>query len=311
MPLQIYDINLTFKISSPMTLKWFEFAFKVKGSVAPIILPRVLIFTGFAVAVSIFHHYEPQISLKILGDMTNNVVFNLVLGLLLVFRTNTAYDRYWEGRKAWGTLVVNTRNLSRIMQIAIATSEGETQQQKEQAIKYLNAFAIATKRHLRSEAIESDLDEILTTEDLAKLRNAKHMPLELTLWLSDYLQKQFQRDRIDSNYFISMNDSISALIEGLTGCERILRTPLPLAYSVYLKRLILIYCITLPFHLVMELEWLAAIAVGLVSFILLGVEQIGNEIENPFGHDANDLPIDALCESITTNVEQTLTYQAK
>lgn len=294
-----------------MTLKWFEFAFKVKGSVAPIILPRVLIFTGFAVAVSIFHHYEPQVSLKVLGDLTNNVVFNLVLGLLLVFRTNTAYDRYWEGRKAWGTLVVNIRNLSRIMQIAIATSEGETQPQKEQAIKYLNAFAIATKRHLRSEAIESDLDEILSTEDLAKLRNAKHMPLELTLWLSDYLQKQFQSDRIDSNYFISMNDSINALIEGLTGCERILRTPLPLAYCVYLKRLILIYCIGLPFHLVMELDWLAAIAVGLVSFILLGVEQIGNEIENPFGHDANDLPIDALCESITTNVEQTLTYQAK
>lgn len=294
-----------------MTLQWFEFAFKVKGSVAPIILPRVLIFTGFAVAVSIFHHYAPQTPLTVLGDLTNNVVFNLVLGLLLVFRTNTAYDRYWEGRKAWGTLVVNIRNLSRIMQIAIATSEGEIQQQKEQAIKYLNAFAIATKRHLRSEAIENDLDEILSTEDLAKLRNAKHMPLELTLWLSDYLQKQFQRDRIDSNYFISMNDSISALIEGLTGCERILRTPLPLAYCVYLKRLILIYCIGLPFRLVIELDWLSAIAVGLVSFILLGVEQIGNEIENPFGHDTNDLPIDALCESITTNVEQTLTYQAK
>jgi putative membrane protein len=294
-----------------MTLQWFEFAFKVKGSVAPIILPRVLIFTGFAVAVSIFHHYEPQVSLKVLGDLTNNVVFNLVLGLLLVFRTNTAYDRYWEGRKAWGTLVVNIRNLSRIMQIAIATSEGEIQQQKEQAIKYLNAFAIATKRHLRSEAIESDLDEILSTEDLAKLRNVKHIPLELTLWLSDYLHKQFQSDRIDSNYFISMNDSINALIEGLTGCERILRTPLPLAYCVYLKRLILIYCIGLPFRLAIELDWLSAIAVGLVSFILLGVEQIGNEIENPFGHDANDLPIDALCESITTNVEQTLTYQAK
>ena len=294
-----------------MTLQWFEFAFKVKGSVAPIILPRVLIFKGFAVAVSIFHHYEPQVSLKVLGDLTNNVVFNLVLGLLLVFRTNTAYDRYWEGRKAWGTLVVNIRNLSRIMQIAIATSEGEIQQQKEQAIKYLNAFAIATKRHLRSEAIESDLDEILSTEDLAKLRNVKHIPLELTLWLSDYLHKQFQSDRIDSNYFISMNDSINALIEGLTGCERILRTPLPLAYCVYLKRLILIYCIGLPFRLAIELDWLSAIAVGLVSFILLGVEQIGNEIENPFGHDANDLPIDALCESITTNVEQTLTYQAK
>lgn len=294
-----------------MTLQWFEFAFKIKGSVAPIILPRVLIFTGFAVAVSIFHHYEPQISLKMLGDLTNNVVFNLVLGLLLVFRTNTAYDRYWEGRKAWGTLVVNIRNLSRLMQIAIASPESEAQQQKERSIKHLNAFAIATKRHLRNEAIENDLDEILSAEDITKLRNSKHIPLELTLWLSDYLQKQVQSDRIDTNYFVTMNNSINALVEGLTSCERILRTPLPLAYCVYLKRLILIYCLGLPFRLVMELDWLAAIAVGLVSFILLGVEQIGSEIENPFGHDANDLPIDALCESITSNVEQTLAYQTK
>ncbi|MBD2179041.1 hypothetical protein H6F42_19140 [Pseudanabaena sp. FACHB-1998] len=294
-----------------MTLQWFEFAFKIKGSVAPIILPRVLIFTGFAFAVSIFHHYEPQISLKILGDLTNNVVFNLVLGLLLVFRTNTAYDRYWEGRKAWGTLVVNIRNLARLMQIAIASPEGEELQQKERSIKYLNAFAIATKRHLRGEAIENDLDEILPEEDITKLRNAKHVPLEITLWLSDYLQKQVQCDRIDTNYFVAMNSSINGLVEGLTSCERILRTPLPFAYCVYLKRLILIYCIGLPFHLVMELDWLAAIAVGLVSFILLGVEQIGSEIENPFGHDANDLPIDALCESINTNIEQVIAYQLK
>ena len=100
-----------------MTWQWFNLAFKLQGSVAPIILPRVLIFAGFALGVSVLHYYEPQISLQVLGDLTNNVVFNLVLGLLLVFRTNTAYDRYWEGRKAWGTLVVNIRNLSRLMLI--------------------------------------------------------------------------------------------------------------------------------------------------------------------------------------------------
>jgi putative membrane protein len=293
-----------------MTLKWFNLAFKFQGSVAPIILPRVLIFAGFAFGVSLFHYYEPQISLKVLGDLTNNVVFNLVLGLLLVFRTNTAYDRYWEGRKAWGTLVVNIRNLSRLMQISTNCPE-EEKQQREKSIKLLTAFAIATKRHLRSEAIEQDLDEILPEEDIVKLRSAIHAPLELTLWLGDYLQKQVQSDRIDTNYFVTMNSHLNALVEGLTSCERILKTPLPPAYCIYLKRLILIYCIGLPFHLVVEIDWLTAIAVGLVSFILLGIEQIGNEIENPFGHDLNDLPIDTICESVTANVEQAIAYSTK
>ena len=293
-----------------MTLQWFEFAFRIKGSVAPIILPRVLIFSGFAFGVSLFHHYAPQISLELLSDLTSNIVFNLVLGLLLVFRTNTAYDRYWEGRKSWGTLVVNIRNLSRLMQVAIACSEGEEQQQKERSIKYLQAFAIATKRHLRNEKIEDDLDQILSEEEIVKLRNVKHIPLELTFWLSDYLHKQVQIERIDSNYFASMNGYVNALIEGLTSCERILKTPLPISYCIYLKRLILIYCIGLPFHLVMQIDWFAAIVVGLVSFILLGVEQIGNEIENPFGHDANDLPLDDICQNIITNVEQTIAYQS-
>ena len=125
------------------------------------------------------------------------------------------------------------------------------------------------------------------------------------------MQKQVQSDRIDTNYFVTMNSHLNALVEGLTSCERILRTPLPIAYCIYLKRLILIYCIGLPFHLVVEIEWLTAIAVGLVSFILLGIEQIGNEIENPFGHDLNDLPIDTICESVTANVEQAIAYSPK
>jgi len=294
-----------------MTLQWFEFAFRIKGSVAPIILPRVLIFSGFTLGVSLLHHYAPQISLEILSDLTSNIVFNLVLGLLLVFRTNTAYDRYWEGRKSWGTLVVSIRNLSRLMQVTIACSADEEQQKKEQSMMYLQAFAIATKRHLRNEIIEEDFNQILSAEEILKLRNAKHVPLEITLWLTDYLHKQVQNESIDSNYFVSMNGYINALIEGLTSCERILKTPLPVSYSIYLKRLILIYCIGLPFHLVPQIDWLAAIVVGLVSFILLGIEQIGNEIENPFGHDANDLPLDDICESITTNVQQAIAYHNK
>ncbi len=146
----------------------------------------------------------------------------------------------------------------------------------------------------------------LTEDEITKLRATQHAPLELTLWLGVYLQKQAESDRIDSNNFVAMHSHINALVEGLTSCERITKTPLPISYCIYLKRLILIYCLGLPFHLVVEIDWLAAIAVGFVSFILLGIEQIGNEIENPFGHDFNDLPIDAICDGITANVAQAI-----
>lgn len=293
-----------------MTLQWFNLAFKLQGSVAPKILPRVIVFAGFAFGVSLLHYYEPQLPLNLIGDLTNNVVFNLVLGLLLVFRTNTAYDRYWEGRKAWGILVVNIRNLSRLMQIAIQSSEEQSQQQKEKAIKLLTAFAIATKLFLRSEAIADELDKFLTVDEIIKLRNVKHPPLELTLWLGAYMHCQVQSNCIDSNSFSTMNDHVNALVEGLTACERILKTPLPIAYCIYLKRLILIYCTSLPFHLVIDFDWLTVIAVGLISFVLLGVEQIGNEIQNPFGLEPNDLPIESICETITMNVEQTIASQS-
>ena len=224
---------------------WFHIALRWKGSVVPEVLPRSLLCGLFGVVIYILHLLNIKVSLQILGS----IIPNIVLGLLLVFRTNTAYERFWEGRKAWGTLVVNIRNLSRLMQISTNCPE-EEKQQREKSIKLLTAFAIATKLHLRSEAIEQDLDEILPEEDIVKLRSAIHAPLELTLWLGDYLQKQVQSDRIDTNYFVTMNSHLNALVEGLTSCERILKTPLPPAYCIYLKRLILIYCIGLPFHLV-------------------------------------------------------------
>ena len=102
--------------------------------------------------------------------------------------------------------------------------------------------------------------------------------------------------------------NLNSLIEGLTGCERITRTPIPLAYSIYLKRLILIYCLSLTFNFGQDLGFSTAIFVGLVSFLLLGVEEIANEIEMPFGKDSNDLPLDQICENIMQNSEIVIAF---
>jgi putative membrane protein len=290
-----------------MTLNWFRLAFSLNGSVALSVLPRSLLFAIFGLLVALLHYLYPLVPLQVLGDLTTNVVFNLVLGLLLVFRTNSAYDRYWEGRKAWGQLVFNIRNLAREIKLSLpALSENKTDQQA--ALRLLAAFSLATKHHLRQEPVASNVADLVTEAQTAKLRDCKNCPLEIALWLGDYLQQQFQRNHLDTVRLTALNGMLSNLVEGLTSCERIARTPIPIAYAIYLKRLTLIYCIGLPFHLVEEVGWLASISVAIVSFILFGVEEIGNTIENPFGHDVNDLPLDSICDAVTASVGQAIEF---
>jgi ion channel-forming bestrophin family protein len=293
-------------VDSPsQSSNWFRTALQIEGSIFPAVLPRVLFFGGFGVAVSLLHHTPLPFDFKTLGDLTNNVACNLVLGLLLVFRTNTAYDRFWEGRKAWGALVVNLRNLSREIQIGISAEPDE----KKQVLQLLVAFALATKFHLRHQAIENELDPFMTPDAIAKLNAVKNPPLEVIRLLGDYLQHSYRHKQMeDTNQRWVMNQLLNKITSGLTSCERILSTPIPVAYSIYLKSLLLVYCIFLPFALVDQLEEWTGFVVAIVSFILLGVEEIANEIEDPFGTDPNDLPLDQICDTILSNVEEAIEF---
>jgi ion channel-forming bestrophin family protein len=295
--------------SSSHPLNWFRTALQVEGSIFPAVLPRVLFFGGFGVAVSLLHHTPFPFDFKTLGDLTNNVACNLVLGLLLVFRTNTAYDRFWEGRKAWGALVVNLRNLSREIQIGILAAAGKEEEEKKQALQLLVAFAIATKLHLRHQAIGDQLDPFMKPDAVSKLNAVKNPPLEVIRLLGDYLQRSYRHNQMeDANQRWVMNQLLNEVTSGLTNCERILSTPIPVAYSIYLKALLLVYCIFLPFALVDQLEGWTGFVVTIVSFILLGVEEIANEIEDPFGTDPNDLPLDQICDTILSNVEEAIEF---
>lgn len=289
-------------------LAWFRSVLQLNGSILPSILPRVLLFGGFGVLVSFSRHSDLPFDLTGLGHLTQNVACNLVLGLLLVFRTNTAYERFWEGRKAWGTIAVNIRNLSREIQIELAELTPTDRTEKEAALKCLAGLAIAIKLHLRHLPITHELDALISSEQISKIRCAPNPPLELALWVGHYIQQQYQYERIDTSQRWAMNTLLNSITEGLTSCERILRTPIPPAYAIYLRRLILIYCACLPFGLVEQLGWWTGLLVTIVSFVLLGIEEIGNEIEDPFGTDPNDLPLDEICQTILTNVESTIAF---
>ncbi|MCS6813154.1 MAG: hypothetical protein NZ772_06240 [Cyanobacteria bacterium] len=278
---------------------WFQMAIQLRGSVIPAILPRTVICGLFGVLISLLHHYQFPVSQPALGS----VIPSIVLGLLLVFRTNTAYERFWEGRKAWGQLVNTSRNLARQIWVAVPAHNSTEYQQKIAALKLLVAFAVCTKLHLRQQRVNAEVEVLVSTQQFRQLQDMNNPPLEVALWLGDYLQQQHARNYISSQQLTAMHELLNVLVDALGACERILKTPMPLAYAIHLKQLLIIYCLLLPFQLVGQLGWLTGFTVALVSFTLLGIEEIGLEIENPFGNDPNDLPIDTICATMLRNIE--------
>jgi ion channel-forming bestrophin family protein len=278
---------------------WFKIALQFRGSVIPSILPRVLVCGGFGVFISFLHFLNLSVSLPILSS----IVPSIVLGLLLVFRTNTAYDRFWEGRKFWGNLINNVRNLARLMWVAIDEKDPQDIIEKKSALRLLVAFAVALKLHLRQEPVNSELEPLMSPSQYEKLKSMNNPPIEVAFWIGYYLNTQYDRNCVDVYQLTAMNELLNSMIDTLGSCERILRTPMPLAYAIHLKQLLLLYCFALPFQMVKDLTWGTGPIVALVSFTLFGIEEIGIEIENPFGHDANDLPLDNICATMRRNIE--------
>jgi putative membrane protein len=282
---------------------WFRVLFQWRGSVVPAVWPRSLLCAAFGLFITYLYQSGVPVSFSSLG----NLVPSIVLGLLLVFRTNTAYERFWEGRKLWGQLVNTNRNLARQIWVAVQEYESSDCDAKIHHLRLLVAFARATKQHLRCEPLDESFAAVVTPEELAKLQTMQHPPLEIAFWIANYLQACFNQGRLNAIQLSALLGQVDALVNVLGGCERILKTPIPLAYAIHLKQLLLLYCLALPLQMVSTLGWWTAIAVGLISFAVFGIEQIGIEIENPFGHDTNDLPLDAICDTMQRNIEDLIT----
>lgn len=284
---------------------WFNIALRVRGSVIPNIFGRVLLCGAFGLFISVLSYYKIPVAAKALGG----IIPSIVLGLLLVFRTNTAYERFWEGRKAWGGIINHIRNLSRSIWVAIDEIDLIHRTEKEQVLKLLVAFAVATKLHLRYQAVDVRLEKLVSQSQFTKLQSANNPPLEIAFWIGDYLQAKEEQGQIGLYQMNELQKILSGMVEMLGACERILRTPMPLAYAIHLKQLLMLYCLLLPFQLVEELMWWTAPAIALVSFTLFGIEAIGVEIENPFGTDPNDLPLDTICNTIDRNIDDLISIE--
>ncbi|MBW4694388.1 MAG: hypothetical protein KME27_21795 [Lyngbya sp. HA4199-MV5] len=282
---------------------WFQTVFQIKGSVIPSILGRTVLCGVFGVLISVLFHAGLPVAMPTLASL----IPNIVLGLLLVFRTNTAYERFWEGRKSWGTLVNTVRNVARQIWLAIVASTPQAHAQKQTVLRMLVAFCVATKLHLRHEPINEELQALLPSEKYNILQRMHHPPLEIAFWIGDYLQQEYDRNRLNPYQLSALLKLLDTMVDMLGACERILKTPMPMAYAIHLKQLLLLYCLSLPFQMVESVGWWTGPVVILISFTLFGIEEIGIEIENPFGHDPNDLPLDAICATMLRNIEDLMT----
>lgn len=270
-----------------------------QGSVIPAILPKMLLCVSFSVLVV----FLDQRGLNLAIPVRSGLIPSILLGLLLVFRTNTAYDRFWEGRKIWGTLINTVRNLARGIWVTVIESTPQDREVKKQVLQLLIAFAIAMKLHLRREPINQELASLMPIALYQQLQTAHNPPLAIAFWISDYLQQQQHQQKINVYQLNAAFKLLDTMVDCLGATERILKTPIPAAYAIHLKQLVFVYCLTLPFELVDQVVWLTPLLVGLVSFAIFGIEEIGAEIENPFGYDANDLPLDQICQTMKKNID--------
>lgn len=228
-------------------------------------------------------------------------LLGFVISMLLVFRTNTAYDRWWEGRKQWGALVNNSRGLAIKMSSILPPDDVV-----DRAFfrKTIPAFASALKNHLRSEETKLELFEEEDSDH--QIDHTKHIPNQVSLIINKRLQNMLRQGKISQEQMLFINAELISLNDICGACERIKNTPIPYSYSAFLKKFIFTYVVTLPLGYVFLLGYFVIPVVAFIFYVLASLELIAEEIEDPFGNDENDLPIDKISETIKRNVDEIL-----
>lgn len=166
-------------------------------------------------------------------------------------------------------------------------------------------FVYATKEHLRKGVRFEEL-EFMDEKQLEILRKSSHRPVKILTFLFGKVNDLYRRQKLTGDHLINLDKELKDFADILGACERIKNTPIPYSYTMYIKKFIFIYIITLPFGFVTTSGYMTVPIVLLISFVLLSVELIAEEIEDPFGLDANDLPTDELAEKIRANVREIL-----
>lgn len=232
-------------------------------------------------------------------------LLGIVLGLFLVFRMNSAYDRWWEGRKNWGALVNITRNLAIKLDAFLPADD---QKSRSYFAQMVPNFALALKEHLRDNKALEQLD-VVEKEFPRSIEKAEHIPNMITSHIYKRINTLYRQGHLTGDHFYVLDKELKSFSDICGACERIKNTPIPYSYSMYIKKFIFTYVVTLPFGFITSYYYWTVPIVLFVLFILLSIELIAEEIEDPFGTDVNDLPTDQLADKIKKNVREVMLNQ--
>lgn len=275
--------------------------FILRGSILPRIQRVLAVNILFATLVALWHASPLPFPLTL--TPVPFTLIGLALAIFLGFRNTAAYDRFWEGRKLWGQLVIDSRNLTRECQSLIAgegpvSFEAGLRDIRVRMIYRAIAFAHALRQALRDSRDIEELKGFLEEEEWRQLEKRTESLNFLMLRMGADLRQCLREKRIDSPIAAVINATLSSMVAVATGCERIKNTPIPFSYSLLVHRTAYLYCFLLPFGIVDLTGFVTPLVVAIVAYTFFGLDALGDEIEEPFGISDNDLPLEAICRTI-------------
>lgn len=285
------------KVDNNHSRVFWSDALAIHGSVTPRVVVRVLIFALFAWIVCGANERLVHIDLGL--DIAPFEFAGAALGLLLVLRTNSGYDRWWEARRLWGSITNQSRNLA-ITALAYGPDDAAW---RTALIQWSAAWPHVVRHSLRDERSLPRVAALLGPEETAHIEAAEHMPSFVSLRIAQLLDDAARRLGMDRFAFLQAEQTRAALIDHVGGCERIRKTPLPLAYRIVIRRFVVLFLTSLPFALMPRIGWLTPVVTLLVAYPILALDDIGAELQNPFdGRNVGHLPLDAFCDTIEANL---------
>ena len=282
------------------TKDWFTFIFRFhKSDTFRTLLPimfAIAIYSGTVAYMEVVY-WQLSDNSYVKNITIMHGMLGFVISLLLVFRTNTAYDRWWEGRKLWGGLVNSSRNLAMKLSAVLAD-------ESDRAFfrKIIPDYAAVLSRHLSNDKTALQLFDEIDVE----IDHQKHYPNQVAQRMFKKVNELYSQGRISGDQLITMNAELQSFTDICGGCERIKNTPIPYSYSAFIKKFIFFYVMTLPFGYAFSLGYLVIPVVVFIFYVLASLELIAEEIEDPFGDDSNDLPMKKMSENIKKHVEELL-----
>ncbi len=285
--------------------EWFSFIFKLhKADTFQKLFKMMVLMALYSTVIVYLEMYVLKLTENShVKNLTNfHTLLGFVLSMLLVFRTNTAYDRWWDGRKLWGQLVNSSRNLALKLN-SIFPSEDKAN--REFFSKLIAMYASVLSKSLSKEETRLLLDEINHPE-LEQKSGIIHFPNYVAGMIYKKLYQLKQQNKLSAEELLYLNNEIQSFTDVCGGCERIKNTPIPFSYSLFIKKFIFFYIMSMPFGYTFILGFWVIPFVVFVFYVLVSLELIAEEIEDPFNNDINDIPTLKIAENIKKNVDEIL-----